>query len=138
MEPSACVHCLPVSLVKPSASCLAVMPVSADLYGNAGLHQQSVATLLTSEPSASASLGNSSTLATVASLGRYPCWAACFQNVLKSGGSGVVVNSSALPFLKVAIGALKSLMPSWYAPASTIEYPAFCMAGGNPSRNALA
>src|SRR5690242_19553942 len=120
MEPSACVHCLPVSLVKPSASCLAVIPVSADRYGNAGLHQQSVATLLTSEPSASASLGNSSTLATVASLGRYPCWAACFQNVLKSGGSGVVVNSSAPPRLKVAIGALKSLMPSWYAPASTI------------------
>ncbi len=53
-----------------------------------GPHHESVATLLTSGPRAAVSAGNSSTLATVASLGLKPCWEACFQKVLKSGGSG--------------------------------------------------
>ena len=73
---------------------LAVSPVSEDLYGMYGPHQESVAMLLTRSPSASVSAGNSSTLATVASFGLKPCWAACFQNVLKSGGSGALVKNS--------------------------------------------
>src|SRR5947209_19263681 len=61
---------------------------SEDVAGRYGPHQESVAMLLTSGPSAAVSAGNSSTLATVASLGFQPCWLACFQKVLKSGGSG--------------------------------------------------
>ena len=69
-------------------------PVSADLYGANGDHQLSVAMLFTSDPSAFTSAGNSSTLATVASLGLKPCSAASFQNVLKSGGSGTFTKIS--------------------------------------------
>ena len=68
-----------------------------------GPHQESVATLLTSGPSASVSAGNSSTLATVASFGLKPCWSACFQNVLKSGGSGTLVKNSQLLDLNLPI-----------------------------------
>jgi hypothetical protein len=56
-----------------------------------GPHQQSVAMLLTRSPSASVSAGKSRTFATVASFGLNPCWAACFQNVLNSGGSGALM-----------------------------------------------
>ena len=59
-----------------------------------GPHHESVAMLLTSGPSALVSSGNSSTLATVASLGLQPCCEACFQNVLKSGGSGQLLKIS--------------------------------------------
>ena len=78
-----------------------------------GPHHESVATLLTRSPSATVSAGNSSTLATVASLGLKPCWAACFQNVLKSGGSGALLNSSQCLLLNLLIIEVKSVVPSW-------------------------
>ena len=77
-----------------------------------GPHHESVAMLLTSGPSAWVSAGNSSTLATVASFGLKPCWEACFQNVLKSGGSGQLLNSSQFLFLNVVIIEVKSVVPS--------------------------
>ncbi len=98
---------------KSSASCLALRPSKTDLYGCAGLHQKSVAMLLVSCPSASASDGNSMTFATVASFGLKPCCWDCFQNVWKSGGIGVQVNSSASDFLNFAICAVKSVAPFW-------------------------
>ena len=50
--------------------------------------------LLTSGPSAIVSAGNSSTLPTVASFGLHPCWLACRQKMLKSGGSGQLLRYS--------------------------------------------
>ena len=70
--------------------------MSEDFHGMLGVHQASVATLLTRLPSALTSDGNSSTLATVASFGLKPCWAACFHITLKSGGSGTLVKNSQL------------------------------------------
>ena len=58
------------------------------------------------------SSGNSSTLATVASLGFQPCCEACFQNVLKSGGSGALLKISAFLFLNIVIIEVKSVVPS--------------------------
>ncbi len=55
--------------------------------------------LYTSEPIAYASVGNSSTFATVASFGLKPCCADCFHMVAKSGGSGTLVKKSALAAL---------------------------------------
>src|SRR5262249_36051018 len=98
-----CTHSLPEAEVNPSASALALCPSSEDLYGTYGLHHASVATLLTSGPSATVSAGNSSTLATVASLGLKPCCEACFQNVLKSGGSGALLNTSQCLLLNLLI-----------------------------------
>ena len=40
-------------------------------------------------------MGNSSTLATVASLGLKPCCSDCVHMVAKSGGSGTLVKKSA-------------------------------------------
>jgi hypothetical protein len=77
-----------------------------------GPHQESVAMLLTSGPSATVSAGNSSTLATVASLGFQPCWLACFQNVLKSGGIGQLLKYWASAFLNLEIIEVKSVVPS--------------------------
>src|SRR5258708_36962077 len=95
------------------------MPSSDDLYGMYGPHQESVAMLFTSEPSAAQSAGNSSTFATVAIFGLKPCCDACFQKVLKSGGSGQLLNSSACLFLNVEIIEVKSVVPSEYGPPST-------------------
>ena len=78
-----------------------------------GPHHESVATLLTSAPSATVSAGKSSTLATVASLGFQPCCDACFQKVLKSGGSGALLNTSQCLLLNLLIMELKSVVPSW-------------------------
>jgi hypothetical protein len=47
-------------------------------------------------------------LPTVAILGRKPCWAACFQKVVQSGGSGTPVTISTFSFLNVEICAEKS------------------------------
>ena len=77
-----------------------------------GPHHESVAMLLTRRPSALVSSGNSSTLATVASLGFQPCCEACFQNVLKSGGSGQLLKISAFLFLNIVIIEVKSVVPS--------------------------
>src|SRR5215471_6204365 len=92
---------------------------SEDLAGRYGPHQESVAMLLTSGPSATVSAGNSSTFATVASFGLKPCCEACFQNTLKSGGSGQLLNNSACLFLNFVIMDVKSVVPSAYLPPST-------------------
>ena len=78
-----------------------------------GPHHESVAMLLTSAgPSATESAGNSSTLATVAIFGLKPCCDACFQNVLKSGGSGQLLNTSQSLLLNCEIIEVKSAVPS--------------------------
>jgi hypothetical protein len=64
-----------------------------------GPHHESVAMLLTSGPSAVVSAGKSSTFATVAIFGLNPCCDACVQNVLKSGGSGQLLKTSAFLLL---------------------------------------
>src|SRR5258708_31604801 len=102
-DPMLCTHCLPVVDSNASANCLQVCPVSVELYGWYGVHQASVATLLTRSPMASVSSGKSRTLATVASFGLKPAWAACFHIVLKSGGIGALVKSCAFLLLKLAI-----------------------------------
>src|SRR5712692_4695933 len=102
-DPMLCTHCLPVDASKASANCLAVCPVSVEEYGWYGVHQASVATLLTRSPMASVSAGKSRTLATVASFGLKPATAACFHMLLKSGGIGALVNSDAPLLLKLAI-----------------------------------
>jgi len=40
--------------------------------------------------------------------GLKPCWAACFQNVVQSGGIGTPVTTSTCSFLKAEIWAEKS------------------------------
>ena len=62
-------HCDPVAAVNAAAISAQVCPVNEDFHGMPGAHHASVAMLLTSEPSAATSDGNSSTLATVASFG---------------------------------------------------------------------
>src|ERR1700756_2039619 len=89
--------------VEAAASSEQDWPVNDECHGSDGTHQLSVATLYTSLPMAYASLGNSSTFATVASFGLYPCWRACFHIVAKSGGSGTLVKKSAPEFLNCAI-----------------------------------
>ena len=89
MPPIDWTHCLPVCAWKLSTRSLAdSWGSSEDLAGRYGPHHESVAMLLTSGPSAIVSAGNSSTLPTVASFGFQPCWLACRQKILKSGGSG--------------------------------------------------
>src|ERR1022692_3662898 len=132
-----CTHCWPVDEVYAAASALADWPVSEDLYGMYGPHHESVATLLTSGPSATVSAGKSSTFATVASFGLKPCWDACFQKALKSGGSGALLYSSQCLLLNVPIIEVKSEVPSWYAPPSTTLYLDALISGSNPPRNAL-
>ena len=75
-----------------------------------GPHQESVAMLLTSGPSATVSAGKSSTLATVAIFGLKPCCDACFQKVLKSGGSGQLLKTSACLLLNSEIIEVKSVV----------------------------
>src|SRR6266568_5150124 len=107
-----CTHWFPVAAWYPVASALADCPSSDEVYGMYGPHHESVATLLTSGPSATVSAGNSSTLATVASFGLKPCWEACFQKALKSGGSGALLNTSQCLDLNFAIIEVKSVVPS--------------------------
>src|SRR5216684_3598433 len=102
-DPMLCTHCLPVDDSKAAANCFAVCPVSVEEYGWYGVHQASVATLLTRSPMASVSAGNSRTLATVASFGLKPAVAACFHIVLKSGGIGAFVNRLAPALLNFEI-----------------------------------
>src|SRR6266853_2808404 len=109
-----CTHYLPVAAWYPAASALADCPSSDEVYGMYGPHHESVATLLTSGPSAAVSAGNSSTLATVASFGLKPCWAACFQKALKSGGSGQLLNSSQCLDLKPEIIEVKRIRSAWF------------------------
>src|SRR5262245_31617568 len=106
VEPSVCSHCLPEACWYASARSLAVSPVSEDLYGMYGPHHESVAMLLTRSPRASVSAGKSSTFATVASLGLYPCCAACFHMVLKSGGIGALMKMSHFSLLNFEIIAV--------------------------------
>ena len=44
----------------------------------------------------------------LATLGRKPCWAACFQKVVQSGGMGTPVTISTFSRLKAEICAEKS------------------------------
>src|SRR5215467_6958247 len=92
-------HCPLVVASKSLAICWHVSPVNDDFHGSEGVHHASVATLYASEPSAYASGGKSSTLATVASVGLNPCCADCFHIVAKSGGNGTLVKKSALAAL---------------------------------------
>ena len=108
MKPSGCVHCFFVSRVYAAANADAVAPVSDDLNGCWGVHHTSVDMPSPRSPSASTERGNSNALPMLATLGRKPCCAACFQNVVQSGGIGTPVTISTFSFLKVAICAEKS------------------------------
>src|SRR6266404_1882463 len=108
MKPSGCVHSFFVSRVYSDEKAAAVAPVRDGLNGCCGDHQTSVAIPSPRAPSASTERGKRSALPTVATLGRNPCWAACFQNVVQSGGMGTPVTMSTFSFLKVEIWAEKS------------------------------
>ena len=82
--------------------------MSDDLNGWRGVHQTSVDMPSPRSPRASTERGNRSALPTVAIFGLKPCWAACFQNVVQSGGMGTPVTISTFSFLKVEIWAEKS------------------------------
>ena len=83
------------------------MPFSDDLNGWLGDHQTSDDRLLPSLPSASTATGNRIALPIEAAFGLKPCCSACFQNVVKSGGSTTPVMISALASLNAAICAEK-------------------------------
>src|SRR5215470_16127294 len=93
-------------------SCALSLWSSEERVGMYGPHQESVAMLLTSGPSAAVSAGNSSTLATVASFGFQPCWCACFQKTFQSGGRGQLLMYWQLVDLNLEIIAVKSVVPS--------------------------
>src|SRR5262245_44728434 len=99
--------------MKLSARIFAVsLESSEELVGRYGPHQESVARLFTSGPSGTVSAGNSSTLATVASLGFQPSWLACLQNTLKSGGSGQLLKYSHCAPLNLLILAVVAVVPA--------------------------
>ena len=102
------VHCLLVWVWYSSATWVALAPVSDDLNGCWGLHQTSVDMPSPMSPRASTDAGNSRALPTEAILGWKPCWEACFQKVVQSGGIGTPVTISTFSFLNVAICAEKS------------------------------
>jgi len=52
-------------------------------------------------------------LPTEAILGRNPCWEACFQKVVQSGGMGTPVTISASAALNREIWEEKSSVPFW-------------------------
>src|SRR6266404_3175342 len=91
-----------------SANADAMAPVSDDLNGCWGVHHTSVDMPSPRSPSASTERGNSNALPMLATLGRKPCCAACFQNVVQSGGIGTPVTISTFSFLKVVICDEKS------------------------------
>src|SRR5207237_10543155 len=103
MKPSGCVHCFFVSRVYATANADAVTPVSDDLNGCWGVHHTSVDIPSPRSPSASTERGNSNALPMLATLGRKPCCAACFQNVVQSGGIGTPVTICAFPFRQLPI-----------------------------------
>ncbi len=94
--------------------------MSDELNGCVGPHQYSVDIPSPMSPSASTEEGNSSALPTDAIFGTNPCWFACFQKFVKSGGIGTPVRIWAFAFLYAEICALKSCVPSSYRPGSTI------------------
>src|SRR5207248_11140451 len=103
MKPSGCVHCFFVSRVYSAANAAAVAPVSDDLNGCCGVHHTSVDMPSPRLPSASTERGNSSALPIDATLGRKTCCAACFQNVVQSGGIGTPVTISTFSCLKAVL-----------------------------------
>src|SRR6266516_289059 len=106
-------HSRPVCAMKLFARIFAVsLGSSEDVAGRYGPHQESVAMLLTSGPSAAVSAGNSSTLATVARFRFHPCSFACRQKMLKSGGSGQLLMYWQSLDLNLVIIAVKSVVPS--------------------------
>src|SRR5215510_2007171 len=108
MKPSGCVHCFLVSFVYCAARSAAEAPVSDDLKGCRGDHQISVDMPSPRSPRASTERGKSNALPIDATFGRKPCWAACFQNVVQSGGMGTPVTISTFAFLNSEICAEKS------------------------------
>src|SRR5580704_15818017 len=76
-------------------------------------------TLVTSEPSASAALGNSSALEMEAIFGAKPFWRACRQNVMKSGGIGTACRICTSSLLNFEMIEAKSDVPSVYPPEGT-------------------
>src|SRR5882757_487641 len=112
-KPIGCVHCRPVALVKPSATCAELSPVSDDLNGWLGVHQTSDDRLWPDLPSASTDCGNSSALPIEATLGVKPCCLAWFQKVVKSGGIITPVMISHDAPLKALICAEKSSVRFW-------------------------
>ena len=112
-KPIGWVHCLPVAASYWPATWAALSPVSDDLKGWAGLHQTSVDMPSPMSPRASTEAGNSSALPTEAILGWNPCWEACFQKVVQSGGMGTPVTISASAALNLAIWEEKSSVPFW-------------------------
>ena len=82
--------------------------MSDDLNGCCGDHHTSVDMPVPSGPSASTERGKSRALPTLAILGLKPCWAACFQNVVQSGGIGTPVTISTFALLNAEICAEKS------------------------------
>src|SRR4029453_4814397 len=119
VKPSGCVHCFFVSFVYAAPRSPALAPVSEDLNGCRGVHHTSVDMPSPRLPSASTERGNSSALPTEAIFGLNPCWAACFQNVVQSGGMGTPVTISTFSFLKAEICAEKSSVRFGYRPGST-------------------
>ena len=89
------------------------MPLSEDLKGWLGDHHTSDDRLLPSLPSASTATGNRIALPTEATFGLKPCCSACFQKVVKSGGSTTPVTISQLAFLKAVIWAEKLSVRFW-------------------------
>src|SRR5918992_1053307 len=112
-NPIGWVHCLPVAAWYSSATLAALAPVSEDVKGWAGLHQTSVDMPSPMSPRASTEAGNSRALPTEAILGWNPCWEACFQKVVQSGGIGTPVTISALAALKAEIWEEKSSVRFW-------------------------
>ena len=83
------------------------MPLIDDLNGWFGVHHTSDDRLWPSRASASTEDGNRIALPTEAALGLKPCCSACFQKVVKSGGSTTPVMIWALAFLNAVICAAK-------------------------------
>src|SRR6202011_1081201 len=106
--PRGWVHCFFVSFVEAEARSAALSPVSEDLNGCRGVHHTSVDMPSPRSPRASTERGNRSALPTEAILGLKPCWAACFQKVVQSGGIGTPVTISTFSRLNVEIWAEKS------------------------------
>src|SRR4029453_10678951 len=108
MKPSGCVHCFLVSRVYSAAKADAVAPVSEDLKGCWGDHHTSVDMPSPRSPRASTDRGKRRAFPMLATFGRKPCCAACFQNVVQSGGMGTPVTISTFSRLNAEICAEKS------------------------------
>src|SRR5512132_2757762 len=94
-NPIGCVHWFPVDSVYAAPRSAADSSVRDDENGWVGVHQTSVDKPSPSGPSASTDDGNRSAFPTDAAFGTNPCWFACVQKFVKSGGIGTPVRISA-------------------------------------------